>query len=222
MAPYNHSKIVGGMMKLAIFGATGRTGRHLVKQALQRDYEVIAFTRSPEKLPVNIYKLTVVQGDVKNADKVKQAIAGVHAVLSALGPTENKPVFAVTEGTQHILDAMHEHRVERLVLSAGAGVEDPNDKPQLFNHAINFLLKLFSGWVYEDMQRTVEAVRESEVKWTVVRVPMLTDDEPRGEVKVGYVGKGMGPRLTRADMARFMLDRVESEEFAHQAPAISN
>lgn len=209
-------------MKLAIFGATGRTGRHLVKQALERDYEVLAFTRSPEKMPVNSDKLTVVKGDVQNADKVEQAIAGVDAVVSTLGPAENKPVFAVTEGTQHILDAMHKHGVERLVVSAGAGVRDPNDEPKLFNHAINFLLKIVSRWVYEDMRRTVDLVRGSDVKWTVVRVPMLTDDGPTGDVKVGYVGKGLGPRLTRADMARFMLDQVESDELVHRAPAISN
>lgn len=209
-------------MKLAIFGATGETGRHLVKQALERGHEVTAFTRSPEKLPINSDRLTVVQGDVRNADKVNEAIAGVDAVLSALGPAENKPVFTVTEGTQNILDAMNRYGVERLVVSAGAGVGDPNDEPKLFNHAINFLLKIVSRWVYEDMRRTVDLVRGSHVKWTVVRVPMLTDDEPTGDVKVGYVGKGLGSRLTRADMARFMLDQVESDELVHRAPAISN
>lgn len=209
-------------MKLAIFGATGETGRHLVKQALERGHEVTAFTRSPEKLPINSDRLTVVQGDVRNADKVNEAIAGVDAVLSALGPAENKPVFTVTEGTQNILDAMNRYGVERLVVSAGAGVGDPNDEPKLFNHAINFLLKIVSRWVYEDMRRTVDLVRGSHVKWTVVRVPMLTDDEPTADVKVGYVGKGLGSRLTRADMARFMLDQVESDELVHRAPAISN
>lgn len=209
-------------MKLAIFGATGETGRHLVKQALERGHEVTAFTRSPEKLPINSDRLTVVQGDVRNADKVNEAIAGVDAVLSALGPAENKPVFTVTEGTQNILDAMNRYGVARLVVSAGAGVGDPNDEPKLFNHAINFLLKIVSRWVYEDMRRTVDLVRGSHVKWTVVRVPMLTDDEPTADVKVGYVGKGLGPRLTRADMARFMLDQVESDELVHRAPAISN
>lgn len=209
-------------MKLAIFGATGGTGQHLVKQALERDYQVVAFTRSPEKLPSRSDGLAVVQGDVQDADKVEEAVAGADAVVSALGPTENKPTFTVSKGTQHIVAAMHRHGVERLVVSAGAGVPDPKDEPKLFNHTINFLLKLVSRWVYEDMRRTVEAVRHSDLRWTVVRVPMLTDDQPTGEVKVGYVGKGMGPRLTRADMARFMLDQVESDEFVHQAPAISN
>jgi len=209
-------------MKITIFGASGRTGQHLVRQALERGYTVNAFARSPEKLDAHGEDLAVVQGDVQDAAAVSRAVAGADAVISVLGPTENKPTFVVTQGTQNILEAMQEHGVERLVISAGAGVADPKDEPKLFNRAINLLLKLVSRWVYEDMQRTVAAVRNSQVKWTVVRVPMLTDDEPTGEVKAGYVGAGMGIRLSRADMASFMLEQVESEQYLHQAPAISN
>jgi len=209
-------------MKLAVFGATGRTGQHLVKQALERGYRVNAFTRSPDKLKANGGNLKLVKGDIQNAEKVEEAVAGADAVISMLGPHENKPTFTVSEGTQHILDAMGKHGIERLVVSAGAGVSVPEDEPRPLNRLINFLLKLVSRWVYEDMKRTVDTVRRSDLKWTVVRVPMLSDDEPTGEVKVGYVGKGMGMRITRADMARFILDQVESKEYVHKAPAISN
>lgn len=209
-------------MKLTIFGATGRTGQHLVQQALQRGCAVTAFTRTPEKLQAGADNLEIVQGDVKDADQVKQAVAGADAVISVLGPTENKPVFAVTKGMEHILAAMKAHGVERLVMSAGAGVSDSRDGPTLLNRLINFLLRLSARWVYEDMQRAVELVRASDLKWTVVRVPMLTDDEPSGRVKAGYVGKGMGMRVTRADLARFMLDQVDSEAYVREAPAVSS
>lgn len=209
-------------MKLAIFGATGGTGQHLVKQALERGHDVVAFARSPEKLQASGENLTVVQGDIQDADRVEETVAGADAVISVLGPTENKPTFTVTAGTQHILDAMQKHGVDRLVVSAGAGVGDPEDEPKLFNHAINLLLRLVSRWVYEDMKRVVDTVRRSDVSWTVVRVPMLTDAAPTGEVKASYVGKGMGPRISRADMASFMLDQAAIDEYVHKAPAISS
>lgn len=209
-------------MKTAIFGSTGGTGRHLVEQALERGHQVIAFARSPEKLNAYHEKLTIVQGDATDQEKVMEAISQAEAVVSALGPSENKPIFNVTESTNNILAAMRDHGVERLVISAGAGVEDPKDEPKLINKLIGVLLKLVSRWVYEDMVRTVELVRASEVKWTIARVPMLTDDDPKGEVRYGYVGKGMGPRITRADMASAMLDLVEGDDYIHQAPAISN
>jgi putative NADH-flavin reductase len=209
-------------MRIAVFGATGRTGQHLLDQALERGHKVTAFARSPEKIKITSPRLEVVQGDVQNPDQVEQAVKGADAVISVLGPTENKPTFTVTKGTQHILDAMQKHAVDRLVVSAGAGVADPNDEPNLVSRFFNLLLKLFSRWVYEDMQQTVETVRNSDLSWTVVRVPMLSDDEPTGEVKTGYVGKGMGIRITRADMAGFMLDQIERDEFVHKAPAISS
>ena len=209
-------------MRVTIFGATGRTGRNLVAQALSRGYEVTAFARSPQKLSDYADQIEIVEGDVQNPEQVEAAVAGADAVVSVLGPTENKPDYQVQRGTQNILDAMNEHGVERLVISAGAGVGDPKDEPKLFNKAINLLLKLVSRHVYEDMKRTVATVRASDVDWTVVRVPMLTDDPAKGNVEAAYVGKGMGPRITRADMAHFMLDQLDEERYVHEAPAISN
>ena len=209
-------------MKLAIFGATGGTGQHLVRQALERGHQVTTLVRSPSKLGVSSEQLRVVQGELSQADKVAKAVQGAEAVISALGPVENKPTFTVSQGTGHILEAMKEHEVERLVISAGAGVSDPKDEPKLANRLINFLLKSISRWVYEDMLRTVQLVRQSELNWTVVRVPRLTDEQPSGTVKFTYVGKGMGFKISRADLARTMLDLAESGEYLKQAPAVSN
>ncbi|MBS3750590.1 MAG: SDR family oxidoreductase [Anaerolineales bacterium] len=209
-------------MNLTIFGSTGRTGQYIVKQALERGHQVTAHTRSPDKLDLDDNNLQIVEGDIRKADSVQDAVEGADAVISALGPTKNKPVFAISEGTEHILDAMDSHGVERLIASAGAGVGYPKDDSGLLDRVMSLLLKLFSKWIYEDMKRTVEIIRSSDVRWTVVRAPMLTDDEPKGEVKAGYVGKGVGARITRADMARFMLDQVNSDQFVQDAPAISN
>jgi nucleoside-diphosphate-sugar epimerase len=209
-------------MNVAIFGASGRTGQHLLRHALARGHQGTAFTRSPQKLVQHKGQIAIVEGDVLDAESVSRAIAGVDAVLSVLGPTQNTPDYQVTRGTKNILQAMGQHGVQRLIISAGAGVGDPIDKPGLVDKLINLLLRLFSRHVYEDMRRTVQAVRDSDRRWTIVRVPMLSDDPATGEVKAAYVGKGMGMRLTRADMASFMLDQLESDAYLHQAPAISN
>jgi len=209
-------------VRIAAFGATGRTGKHVVEQALAAGHEVVAFVRTPAKLGIEHARLTVVQGDVQDKAQVSQAIAGVDAVISALGPTENKPTYQVTAGTENIITAMHAHGVRRLVISAGAGVGDPNDAPKIMNHVVNLLLKLVARHVYEDMKQVVEKVRASNLDWVIVRVPMLTDDPPTGVVQVGYVGKGMGMRISRADMAEFMLRQVSDDAYLHKTPAISN
>ncbi len=209
-------------MKLAIFGATGRTGQHLVQQALEAKHEVVVLVRTPSKLTIQNPGLSVIQGDIQDAAKVEQTIKGSDAVFSVLGPTSNTPEYQTTKGTKNILDAMKKQGVRKLVISAGAGVGDPYDEPKLFNKFINILLKLAARYVYEDMLQVVDLVRESDMDWVIVRVPMLTDAPATGSIKIGYVGKGMGPRISRADMATFMLKQLNDNTYLRQAPAISN
>lgn len=209
-------------MKLAVFGATGRTGQQLVEQALTAGQSVVALVRDPAKLNLQHPNLRVVQGGILELNRVEEIITGVDAVISLLGPTRNSPDYVVSKGTANILAAMDKHGVHRLIVSAGAGIADPHDRPGLLNHVINFLLKVTSAHVYEDMRKTVQIVRASELDWTVVRVPMLTDQPKTGSVRVGYVGQGTGMRLSRADMADFMLREMEEKRYLRQSPVISN
>ena len=209
-------------MKIVVFGATGGAGRHVVAQALEKGYAVTAFTRSSHKLTLEDDNLTVFEGDILNADKVSAAIVGTDAIISTLGPTDNKAQFVVSWGMENILAGMKLHGVSRLVATAGAGVQDPSDAPKLVNKLMNRILRTISGNVYADMVRVVEIIRESDVDWTVVRVPMLTNDPKTGEVHAGWVGKGLGVRVTRADLAAFVLDQVEDTTYLRQALAVSN
>ena len=209
-------------MKLTIFGATGRTGQHLLRQALQAGHQVTVLVRDPAKLAASDARVRVVKGSLQDAACVDQAVAGADAVISVLGPSNNQPSFDISRGMGVIIQAMKARGVQRLVISAGAGVGDPQDAPGLFNRVMNVLLKAAAKNVYEDMLRTVSLVRESGLDWTVVRVPMLTDAAASGQIKVGMVGKGMGPRISRADMADFLLKQAASQEFSGKAPAISN
>ena len=208
-------------MKFGIFGATGRAGKILVAQALEAGYEVVAFARTPSKLGIEHERLSLVQGDVQDAESVASAISGTGAVLSVLGPTSNEPTYEVSKGMANILAAMEGHDVHRLVQSVGAGVGDPNDKPGLFDKLIKVTLKLASRHVYEDMVRVNDLIRASDRDWTLVRVPMLTDEPPTGDLKVGYLGQGVGTRLSREDLARFMLDQLEDDTYVRKAPVIS-
>ena len=209
-------------MKIAIFGGTGRTGKHVVEQALAKGFEVKVLARTPSKLVIENDALTVIEGDISDEKTVEETINGVDAVISVLGPTSNEPVFEVSCGMEHILAAMKKDGVRRLIISAGAGVGDPKDEPKFINHLINFLLKLMAKNVLDDMSRTVKLVRESDLDWTVVRMPMLTDDPKTGHVKVGYVGKGTGPRISRADAAEFLLAQLDNETYLRKSPVISN
>jgi hypothetical protein len=125
-------------------------------------------------------------------------------------------------GARHILAAMGEHGVRRLITLTGTGVLDANDQPQLANRAMGIWLKLVDGALVADAQRHAELIRASDRDWTIIRVTRLTDDLPLGTVRVGYVGLNTGMRITRADAASFMLKQLEDDSYLRLAPVISN
>lgn len=209
-------------MKIVVFGSTGKTGKHVVQQALDAGHEVRAFARTPSKMDIQHPNLTLCQGDVLDANSVNQAVAGMDAVISALAPSENKPDYKIHRGTQNILKAMQQHNVKRIVASAGAGVRIPEDTPTFLDKFVSFLLNTVSKHVVEDMRRVAEEIQNSNREWVIVRAPMLTDQPGTGDITATYVGQGMKPRLTREDFATFMLQQMQDDTWLHKLPAISN
>lgn len=209
-------------MKLIIFGATGGTGQELVKQALADGHEVTVYVRHAAKLNLTHDQLKVIQGTMTELGKISQAMAGTEAVLSALGPTNNTPARPLTEGIQNIITAMKQQNALRLIAATGAGVADPNDKPQLIGRLFGLALRLFARHVLADSQGMVAAIRGSDRAWTLARAPRLNNKPATGQIKVGYAGQGPGTQLSRADFARFMLDQLQTDKWVGQAPMISN
>jgi putative NADH-flavin reductase len=209
-------------MKIAIFGATGKVGRHLVDQGLERGDRVTAFVRDPSKLTTQRHeRLKVVQGNVQNPKDVEQAVAGTDAVLSALGQTKTSSKDVLTEGIKNIVAAMTKHGVRRLVSVTGAGVRDPKDEPKLVDRVICSLLKLLQRDLLEDALGATRVIQESDLDLVIVRAPVLNEGEKKGEYRVGYVGKESGTRLSRADLAGFMLEQTTDDTYLRQAPMVS-
>jgi putative NADH-flavin reductase len=209
-------------MKLAVFGATGRTGKPLVEQALQAGFEVVALVRTSSKLALQNPKLTVVQGDAMNQVDVDRVVQGSDAVVSVLGQAKGSPRDMQAIAITHIINAMNKYGVKRLVSLTGAGVDDPHDRPKLANHLIKLALKLMSGHVLKDAENHAETIRKSNLDWVIVRGPMLNDGPYTGNYRVGWVGVNTGPRISRADLADFILKQTTDTTYLRQAPMVSD
>ncbi|MGP8125562.1 MAG: NAD(P)-dependent oxidoreductase [Nitrososphaerales archaeon] len=211
------------MTRITVFGATGGTGRQLVSQALAAGYEVVAYARHPSKLSISDEHLTVVQGELSDQASIERAIQGTEAVLSALGPhgrSRNKPI---TQGMQNIIAAMKKQGVRRLIVTSTLSAKDPNDRPDLRARAMVGLVKIAMSGAYEDIVGVAEVVRASDLDWTIVRLALLNNKPKTGKVKIGYVGSGeVGTRISRADIADFMLKQMNDTRYLRQAPTISN
>jgi len=210
-------------MKLTIFGATGGTGKQLIKQALAAGNQVVAFVRNPSKLNTRHEHLTIVQGELVDQTMIERAVSGADAVISVLGPRGDLKSKPITRGTQNILAAMKKQGVRRLIISSTPSASDPNDLPDFKFKVLVTFVKLTMRTAYEEIIDIAETIRMSDSDWTIVRVSMLNNNPRSGKVKVGYLGKGeVGVRISREDMAEFMLKQVQDTKYLRKAPVISN
>lgn len=208
-------------MNLVVFGASGRTGCHIVEQALAGGHTVTAFVRSGAKMHLQHERLRVVEGEVLDAAAVQKAVAGQQAVISALGPTRPPVENMMADAARSLTAAMSAHGVRRLISTTGAGVRHPNDQPKPVDRLMKTLLTLLAGGVLRDSEENVKIIQSSDLDWTIVRFPRLTDGPLTGSYRVGYLGRDSGTQLSRRDAAHFVLKELEEPRFIRQMPVVS-
>ncbi len=210
-------------MRITIFGATGETGKQLVEQALAAGYHVVAYARNPSKLELKHDRLTVIEGELSDQARIERAVRGADAVISVLGPRGGSKRRPIALGTVNIIAAMKKQSIRRLIISSTASAKDPNDRSELRFRVIVGIVKLFIHAAYEDVVSTAEAVRKSDLDWTIVRLSLLNNNPMTGKVRAGYMGRGeVGIGISRADVADFLLKQVWDEKYLRQAPLLSN
>jgi len=209
-------------MKLAIFGAAGRTGIPLVQQALEGGNDVVALVRTPSKLSIKNERLTMVQGDVAHLADVERVVQGADAVLSVLGHVKGSEPDILTHAIRNIITAMDKYGVKRLVSLSGVSVSAPQDKPKLVNRLIKFYTMATTGSLLKDAEQHFMVIQNSDVEWVVVRGPILNEGPHTGTYRVGWTGVNTGIRVSRADIADFMLKQVTDTTYLRQAPLISD
>lgn len=207
-------------MQVLILGATGGTGRELVKQALGHGHTVRVMARSPDRLKTVHPRLEVLQGDISDTTALTAALKGQDAVLSALGVNDRNPNTILSEGVRNLLRAMKRQKVKRLIFVSSLGVGD--SKGQLGPMYNWVLLPSLLKNIFADKERAEEAIRESNVDWTIVRPGSLKNKLLTGKYRAGpdAAKKRWFPRVGRADVADFILDALEHNRFVRETPAI--
>ena len=191
-------------MKLFVIGATGRTGREIVEQALARGHDVTAFVRSPGTITLKNERLTVLKGNATDENELSKAMQNHDAVLSTLGPRHPfKPGSLLYDSALATTRAMKRSGVKRFViLSAAAHFSG------IPNRIVSFVLRNHM----RDSRAMEEIVRNDGVDWTIVRPPRLTqEDYVTYRSREGAAPK-MGFTVSRKAVAAFMLDAIEQKK----------
>ena len=207
-------------MKIAIFGATGKTGIELVKQALEQGHAVTAFVRDPARLAIENENLTFVTGDVFDPSSVAKAVEGQDSVICALGAgSELKKTTVRTTGTINIISSMQKNSIKRLIVVTAMGVGESWDTLSLFNKLFFATLLKSSR---EDHEKQEVAVKESGLDWTIVRPSGLTETPRTGIYDVGENILATTSKIARADIADLILKELEQNTLIGKAVTITN
>jgi uncharacterized protein YbjT (DUF2867 family) len=201
-------------MNLAVLGATGRTGSLVVEQALAAGHTVTALVRSPDKLTIRNSNLRVVAGDATDAAAVSRALAGADAVISTLGGSGS----VIADSTAALVEGARQAGVNRVVVLSSFFVEQDR------LDAVTWLLTgLAMGSLIKDKSKGEQVLRQSDLEWTIVYASVLTDGPASGSVVVLPEGakRGMSQRISRADVAAWMVDAASSVQHSRHTVGIT-
>jgi putative NADH-flavin reductase len=207
--------------RILVLGATGGTGREVVGQALEQGHTVTALARRPERMRISHERLRFIAGDVtQTGGGLADAVRGQDAVISALGQGLSlRSEDLITHSTPRIVEAMERERVARLIVVSAYGVGVTwRDVPPLSR----ILVRLFLRDLYADKARAEQTLRQSPLDWTLVYPTMLTGGPRAGRYRVGerLALRGL-PRISRADVAAFLLAQVEDRSYTRKGVLIS-
>jgi len=209
-------------MRLAIFGAAGGIGRHVVQAARAAGHELTLVTRDASQLEGVTPADRVLAGDVLDVALVAEAVEGSDAVINTLGPSSNSPaeVELTEEFTRKLIEAMDAARIRRLVTLSGAAVSVDGEHKGLGDRFASAVVRVLAGNVLRAKQREYELLAASRLEWVAVRPPRVTDDAPRGSYRTGELKVSPGSRIGKADLAAFMLEQLTDDTYLRQAPLI--
>jgi putative NADH-flavin reductase len=209
-------------MKVVVFGATGTIGKHVIDQSLEQGHVVTAFCRNSTKLEeFKQGNLKTAMGDVFNSADVVKAIKGQDVVIIALGSGKSRKSKVRSEGTKNIIAAMKINGVTRVICQSTLGTYESNDNLNFFWKHIMF------GWylkqIFKDHELQEKYIKESNLDWTIVRPSAFTDGEKTQNYLHGFDpnDKSLKLKISRADVADFILKQLSDLSYLHQTPGLS-
>jgi putative NADH-flavin reductase len=206
--------------KIAVLGGTGKAGKYLIKELIRQGYVVNALARDPRKFEHNLTSIEVIPGNARDYQSILNLLSECDGVISTLGPSRNEPdTCSIAAG--HIIKAMQTLNIRRLIEVAGLGIDTPEDKKGFLTRMLVTIMRWFASSVIDDRQKDYELLKKSNIQWTIVRCPMIKLTDITRKVKTSLTDSP-GNQISATDLARFLIDQLNNEEFVCKAPFVAN
>ena len=206
-------------MKVPVLGANGKTGRLVVERALAKGHLVTVLVRDGNKVESRA-NVRVLAGDATNLEDVMQAVEGNDAVIDTIGgSTPYKDTTLERTAAHNVVEAMKAKGAKRLIVISMMGLGTSREQaPFWYEH---LLMPTFLRGSTKDKAALEQEVSASGLEVVIARPPILKDDPPKGSVTVLQNG-GTGHDITRADLAEFLVDQIDSNEYVGRAVTVVN
>ena len=195
-------------MLLVVFGASGRTGRQVVAQAIERGHGVTAFVRGASRFAAPM-AARVVEGDARDPAAVEEAVRGAEAVISVLALMSPDDEPQHSDATRTIVEGAERLGVRRVVVTANNDVfGDREVMGEFAAHA-------------REHRRNRTRLQASGLDWTIGAAPWVTDDPATGWYEAVVDAMAPGKRLPAGNFATFTLDALERDEWIGHLVGVS-
>ena len=213
-------------MKVAIFGATGFSGKAILNAAISQQHQVTVLVRNKSAILIQDKNLNIIEGNVLDRNTVAEVLKNNDAVIQCLGAGgkgNGKATTFISDATKIIVEEMEKQQIKRLIAMSNVGAGNSvSFQPWIFTKII---LPYFMKWLkvlIDDKNRMEPIIMNSELDWTIVRCPNIVDETPKGNVHATLDGKGLKLAVTLGDMAEFIIQQLTDNAYSRQAPSISN
>jgi putative NADH-flavin reductase len=216
-------------LNIAIFGASGATGNLLTERCLANHHHVTALLRTPKNFLLRDH-VRIIQGSPFDLGSVRQTIEGADVVLSALGANSLKKEDVLERAVPQIITAMHETAsqpkpVRRIIVLGSAGaLPDSLDKQPAWRRWIvqNIVYNTFLKHPVASQISQWNNISSSNLDWTMVMPPMLTNARGHGTFRIdGEALPRNGSRISREDVADFMMQQIDNPQWVRKGVYIS-
>lgn len=205
-------------IRIAVIGGTGKAGKSVIKQLLDKGISVKALVRDPGKPDQTNLHLQKIVGNVLNYESVYSLLDGCDAVISTLGQRKGEdPVFGIA--ADNIVKAMESLQIKRYIVLTGLTLDTPSDQKGFSTRMKSLVMKLLYKPVMLDKHEEYKTLKASNLDWTIVRVPFIDISDARREVMVSLLDC-KGAKISSASLADFLIGQIEDQKYLRKAPFI--
>ena len=207
-------------IKVALIGATGKVGKPLLNQLLAQGYRVKSLIRKPQSYSITHPSMEIVTGDIKDLETAIELVRGCDAVISVIGQLKDEPLISSLSAS-NLIHAMNLEQISRYIFLTGLTLDMPGDEKSAANQQGSAWMKQTFPVVVADKEKAVELLQQSNIDWTIVRLPWIEETEEKKQLLVD-LQDCLGEKVSTTGLATFLIEQLSDPTFIRKAPFVGS